>query len=135
MSAVRGLLGAVGLSLILVGLWKLLGTDLPDLVNIGVFLAGGVLAHDLVLAPAVAVVGVTLLPRLPRPSRAPVVVGLVVLVSVTLIAVPVLGRYGAKPSDPWLLPREYGPLWLGFAAVVALGVVVASVVRRRKGVS
>jgi hypothetical protein len=131
MGPARVLLGAAGVALVLVGLYHLLGTDLADLVSIAVFLAGGVLVHDLVVAPLVLVVGALLVPRLPVWSRAPVVAGLVVLVSVTLTAVPVLGRFGAKPDDPGLLGRPYGVLWLVFALAVAVVVAAASLLRRR----
>ena len=81
-------------------------------------------AHDAFIAPVVVLLGVALLPRLPSWSRGPAVAGFVVLLTVTLTAVPVLGRFGAKPDDPWLLPRPYGALWLGFALAV-VAVVVA----------
>jgi hypothetical protein len=133
MGPVRIGLGAAGVGLMLVGLYHLLGTTLPDLVSIAVFLAGGVLAHDLLVGPLVLAVGALLVPRLPTWSRAPVVAGLVVLVSVTLTAVPVLGRFGAKPDDPGLLNRPYGVLWLVFALAVTVVVVVACLLRRRAG--
>ncbi len=110
MRVARLLLGGVGVLLVLVGAWHLLldeRPDLPDLVNIVVFLAGGVIAHDVVLGPLVVVVGALAVPRLPEWSRAPVVAGLVVLGSLTLLAVPVLGRFGARSDDPWLLNRSY----------------------------
>ena len=131
MRAVRLSLGATGVVLVLVGVWHLLGRGPADLVATVVWLAGGVVAHDAVIAPVVVLLGVALLPRLPAWSRGPAVAGFVVLLTVTLTAVPVLGRFGAKPDDPWLLPRPYGALWLGFALVVVAAVVGASVLRRR----
>jgi hypothetical protein len=136
MRAVRAVLGVVGVLLVLVGVHRLLVADrpdLPDLLDVALFLAAGVLVHDVVLAPLVVVAGALLLPRLPGPARAPAAVGLVVLLSVTLVAVPVLGRFGAKADDPWLLDRPYGLLWLGLAVVVALVVLVATLLRRRSG--
>jgi len=128
-SAARLALGAVGVALIGVGAWQLVGTSLPDLVNIVVFLAAGVIGHDLVVAPLVVLAGALVVPLLPTRWRAPVVVGLVVLLTVTVTAVPVLGRFGAKPDDPGLLNRPYGMLWLMFALTV-LVVVTATVLRR-----
>lgn len=127
----RVALGAVGVVLMAVGAVHLVGKSLSDLVNLVVVLAGGVIGHDAVIAPLVVVVGALVLPRLPTWSRAPIVAGLVVLLSVTLMAVPVLGRYGAKPDDPTLLDRPYGVLWLVFALLVAVVVVAASLLRRR----
>jgi hypothetical protein len=55
-----------------------------------------------------------------------------VLLSVTLLAVPAIGRFGARDDVPSLLNRPYGALWLVFVALVLLVVVVASVLRRRR---
>jgi hypothetical protein len=130
MRATRLLLGAVGAVLVLVGVWHLAGTSLPDLVDIVVFLAAGVLGHDAVIGPLVVLVALVVV-RLPAWVRPPAVVGLVVLMSVTLMALPVLGRSGARSDVPSLLDRSYGVLWLGFAGVVIAVVVVAALVRRR----
>ena len=132
MRALRFSLGAVGVVLTLVGVWHLLGNGFADLVATVAWLAGGVVVHDALIAPLVVLLGVGLLPRLPSWGRGPGVAGFVVLLTVTLTAVPVLGRFGAKPDDPWLLPRPYGALWLGFALVVVVAVVGASVLRRRR---
>jgi hypothetical protein len=130
MRAARLLLGAVGVVLVLVGGWRLAGAGLSDLVDIAGFLAAGVIGHDAVLAPLVVVVALAVV-RLPSWARPQAVVGLVVLTSVTLMALPVLGRFGARPDVPSLLNRSYGVLWLGFAAVVVVLVVVAALARRR----
>ena len=132
MRALRFWLGAVGVVLTLVGVWHLLGNGFADLAATVAWLVGGVVAHDALIAPLVVLLGVGLLPRLPSWCRGPAVAGFVVLLTVTLTAVPVLGRFGAKPDDPWLLPRPYGALWLGFALVVVAAVVGASVLRRRR---
>ena len=132
MRALRFSLGAVGVVLALVGVWHLLGNGFADLAATVAWLVGGVVAHDALIAPLVVLLGVGLLPRLPSWGRGPAVAGFVVLMTVTLTAVPVLGRFGAKPDDPWLLPRPYGALWLGFALVVVAAAVGASVLRRRR---
>ncbi len=46
MRLTRLLLGAAGVVLVLVGAWHLLGTGLSDLVDIALWLAGGVVVHD-----------------------------------------------------------------------------------------
>lgn len=132
MRLTRGLLGAAGVVLVLVGLWRLLGTALPDLVNLALWLGGGVVAHDALIAPLVVLAGFVVLPRLPSWSRAPAVAGFVVLLSVSLVAIPVIGRFGARADVPSLLNRPYGVLWLGFAGLVVLVVLAASLVRRRR---
>jgi hypothetical protein len=129
--ALRLGLGATGVVLILVGVVFLSDDGVGDLVGVGAWLVGGVVAHDAVIAPLVVVVGVLGVPRLPPAFRAPAVVGLVVLMTVTLMAVPVIGRFGAKADDHGLLNRPYVALWLVFAALVVVAVVIASWARRR----
>ena len=131
MKALRLLLGATGVVLIVVGAVFLSGDRFGDLVGVGAWLAGGVVAHDAVIGPLVIVVGALGVPLLPSAFRAPVVVGLVVLMTVTLMAVPVIGRFGAKADDHGLLNRPYVALWLVFAALVVVAVVIASWVRGR----
>jgi hypothetical protein len=58
--------------------------------------------------------------------------GLVVLGSVTLLAVPVLGRFGARPDNPTLLDRNYAAGWVVLAAATAAGVVLAAYLGRRR---
>ena len=110
----------------------LAGTDPADLVDLAVWLGGGVLLHDAVLAPLVVLLALLVLPRLPAWGRAPAVAGFMVLGSVTLLAIPAIGRFGAREDVPSLLNRPYGVLWLGFAALVVAVVVVAALLRRRR---
>jgi hypothetical protein len=56
------------------------------------------------------------------PRRPAVVVGAVVLGTVTLAATPVLLGNGATPTNPTLLDRDYTAGWLWLAAIVATGV-------------
>lgn len=135
MSAARGLLGLAGVAAGLWGAWLLLGPDRGDtaaLVSTVVWLGGGVLLHDVVLAPLVLLLGFVAVRLLPGGWRAAVAGGLVVLGSVTLLAIPVLGRFGAKPDNPTLLDRAYGPGWLAMAAGVVLGTLVVGLLRRRR---
>lgn len=135
MTATRGLLGALGVVVAAYGGWLLLSRqDLDQLVSAGIWLGSGVLLHDAVLAPVVLGL-LALVTRVAGPAaRAPVVVGLVVLGSVTLVAVPVLGRFGARADNPTLLDRPYAAGWLVLAGLVVLGTVVAGLVRSRQGV-
>ncbi len=131
----RVLLGVSGLALMLVGAVELArraASDLPGLVSAVLWLAGGVVAHDFVLAPLVVLAGLLGARLLPAPARAPAAVGLVLLGTVTLAVLPNLTRFGAKPDNPSLLDLPYGPLWCGFAGLVLAGVVAASVVRARR---
>jgi len=96
------------------------------------FLVGGIVVHDVAIAAAVLVVGVVVTRVLPRAARAPFTVGAIVLGSVTLLAIPVLGRYGARSDNSTLLNRDYGQGWWIFAGVIVAAVIVASVIRTRQ---
>ncbi len=84
----------------------------------------GVFAHDALIAPLT--LGLALAARaLPRGWRAPAAVGLMVLGSVTLLAIPVLGGLGARADNPTLLDRNYLLGWAILAALTVAAVVVA----------
>lgn len=129
----RAALGALGVAVTAYGGWLLLSrTDTGQLVDATIWLASGVLLHDLVLAGvvlAVAAVGARLLPDA---ARAPAVVAMVVLGSLTLVAVPVLGRFGARDDNPTLLDRPYLASGLAVAGMVVLAVTVVGLVRSRQ---
>lgn len=131
MTGTRLGLGAVGVAAGLYGGWLVLSRG-HDLANLGLWLVVGVVLHDGVLAVAVLALGSVVLPMLPRPARAPAVVGFVVLGSATLFAVPVLGRFGARPDNPTLLDRGYWAGWLVLAGLTLIAVVFASFVRSRR---
>lgn len=126
-------LGAVGGTLAAYGLWLLVGLGPQQLVFVLTWVVGGVVAHDGVIAPLVVVAVVAATVRSPGWLRTPLLWALVVLGPLTLVAVPVLGRFGAKADNPTLLDRPY---WLGYALVVALtlgaATVAAGVLRARR---
>ena len=108
------------------GVLRLLELGWDNLVATVVWMAGGVLVHDAVLAPLTVLVGVLVLLTLrSRPWRAATAAGLLVLGTVTVTAVPVLGRFGAKPDNPTLLDRPYVAGWLGLVVLVVLVTVLA----------
>ena len=129
---VRGGLLLAGLAIGLFGTWSLLRLGLSNLFWTVAWVGGGILLHDIVLT------GVTLglfalgLFVLPPCARTPFAVGLVVLGCVTVMAIPVLGRFGARPDNPSLLDRSYGTGWLVLAGIVAVGVIAASAVTQRR---
>ena len=122
-------LGALGVAVAAYGAWLLLQEDLSDLVDTAVWLAGGVVLHDFVLVPLTLLLGLALVRLLPANLRAPVAGGLVVLGTVTLMAVPVLGGWGANADNPTILDRNYPVGWLVVAGVTMLVVVVTIVLR------
>jgi hypothetical protein len=69
---------------------------------------------------------------LPPWSRGAAAAGFLVLGSVTMLAIPVLGGFGAPPGNPTLLDRDYRTGWLVFAAlVVAASAGLAAIDRQR----
>jgi hypothetical protein len=125
-------IGALGLVAGLYGVWSLREVDLGDWWSLLVFLGGGVLVHDFVLAPAVVVLGVLAVHLAPAAWRAPMAVGLVVWGGLTIMAIPVLGRFGALADNPTLLDRPYLTSWAIGTAVVVAAVGLAGVVRARR---
>ena len=126
MRVARASLISTGLGLGLVGAWYLLESGLDNIVQAAIWLAAGVFLHDAVWAPAVLIVVVIGARLLPPWARAAVTVGSVVLATVTLLAIPVLGRFGARPDNTSLLDRDYTWGWLVLAGVVAVGVTVGA---------
>ena len=125
----RLLLGVLGVSVAAYGVWLLLQEDLTDLVATAVWLAGGVVLHDFVVVPLTLLLGLALTRLLPANLRAPLVGGLVVLGTVTLMAVPVLGGWGANADNPTILDRDYPAGWLVVAGVTMLVVMLMIMLR------
>lgn len=126
-------LGVLGVALGLWGLWLLLGTaDVADLINIAFWLGGGIIAHDVLIAAVTIGMAALVGHVLPEAARAPATMGLVVLGAVTLVAIPVLGRFGAREDNPTLLDRNYIAGYLLIVAVVVASVTVASIIRSRR---
>jgi hypothetical protein len=131
---VRWALGGLGVALGAYGAWlALTRQDAGQLVEIAAWLAAGVVLHDVVVAGMV-LAGVAVGRRvLPGPWQAPATLGLVVWGGVTLMAVPVLGRFGARPDNPTLLDRPYLGAWAVLTLAAVLVVAVAGLVRARRG--
>jgi hypothetical protein len=126
----RLLIGFFGIAATAYGAWLLLQEDLADLVDTAVWLAAGVVLHDFALVPLTLVVGLALTRMLPANYRALAAGGLIVLGTLTLLAVPVLGGWGANADNPTILDRDYAAGWLVLAAVI-LAVVVTSMLLTR----
>ncbi len=129
----RRVLGALGVGVAAYGAWLLLSrTDNGQLLDAGIWLASGVVLHDFVLTAAVLLAGAVSQRLLPEPAKAPAVVGMVVLGSLTLVAFPVLGGFGARDDNPTLLDRPYLASWSVLVVVTVVAVTVASLLRTRR---
>jgi hypothetical protein len=96
------------------------------------WLVAGVLLHDAVLAPLTVVAAWAALRVVGAERVRPWAVAVVLLGPLTLLSVPVLGRFGARRDNPTLLDRPYWAGWSVVVAVVAAAILVAEVVRRRR---
>lgn len=96
--------------------------------------AGGLIAHDFVLAPLVTILGLAIVRWVPGSWRAPVQAGLVVSGIVTLSAWPFLRGYGRNPDNPSILPNDY-PEGLGMVLALVWITVLAATLRRRRSPS
>jgi len=129
--ATRAVIGLVGIVVAAVGVVKLLDLGFENLRDTVIWLVSGVISHDGLLAPIVVALGVVVVRLVPPWSRTPVVAGFVVLGSATIMAIPVLGRYGARPDNPSLLDRNYVGGWLVLAGLVVVAAALASWWNRR----
>ena len=119
----RPALGVVGAAGVAYGLYLLLGQPPDRTVDVVLWAAGSVLVHDAVIAPVVLVLGVLAATRAPAWLRVPLVRLLVVVGPLTLVAIPVLGRFGARTDNPTLLDRPY---WAGYLGIVAIALVLTA---------
>jgi hypothetical protein len=127
----RLLIAAPGVLAGCYGVWLLFDLGFDNLRATVVWAVGGVIVHDGVLAPAVLVVCLFADRLLPAPLRPPAAVGLIILGTVTVVAIPVLGRFGARPDNPTLLDRPYWTGWLVIAGLTLAGVLVTTVLGAR----
>jgi uncharacterized membrane protein len=104
------------------GLYERLGTS--GTVNVGLWVVGGNVVHDVVLAPLVLAVGAGLACVVRRPWRAPLAAGLVASAAVVGIAYPALRGFGRKPRNRTVLPLQYGTAVLTVLAVIWALVIV-----------
>ena len=131
----RLLIGFLGVAMGAFGALRFLQLDRSDIVDGVLWLGGGVIVHDLVLAPLTIALTLLAARVVTGRARVAVVTGLVVLATVTVTAIPVLGGWGARADNPTLLDRDYATGWLLFAGLVVAGILIALAPwsRRRDG--
>lgn len=132
MNVARVVLGAVGVGLGLVGGWMLLDDGGEALRSVALFLVGGVLVHDALLAPLTILLGFAAFRLTPDRAHGAVLVGFTVWATTTVVALPALSGQGVKADNPTLLPRDYLAGWLGFSVVVVVATVAAAVWASRR---
>lgn len=129
---IRALTLVAGVAATAYGGWQLAQRGWANFEAAATWLVAGVVLHDAVLAP-LTIAACWLALRLVRADRlAPWATGLVLLGPLTLLAVPVLGRFGARPDNPTLLDRPYWAGWSAVVVVVCAGILVARYAGRRR---
>lgn len=129
---IRWMLGLGALLMGGYGGWLLLTRqDGGQVVEAGTWLVTGVVAHDGLVA-GLALLGGVVVTALPRIVRAPVAIALVVLGTLSLVALPVLGGWGSDPGNSTHLDRSYVTAWVVLTTVTATGVLVVSLVGARR---
>ncbi|WP_407317210.1 hypothetical protein UQW22_12015 [Isoptericola halotolerans] len=99
-----------------------------------IWLAGGVVVHDAVLAPLAVGLGLLVLPRVPAPWRGPLRGGLLAAGALAILGVAVVAgartraHWSAVPQDPF---AAVATALLVIGAGVALGALVNATRRRR----
>jgi hypothetical protein len=129
MVVVRVAVGMLGLAALVWG--GVLAIELPEQVSVATWFVAGPLAHDLLIAPVVAALGVLVARTLTPAWRAPVATGGTLTGVLIVLAIPLLWRSGG-PVNPGLHDRDY-PVGLAAAlALIWLAVLATGMVRARK---
>jgi len=124
--------GVVGVGTGAYGVLRLLDLGRANTWETTKWLVGGVVLHDGVFATLTLAVALLALRLVPRDRLAPWVVGLVILVPTTLLAIPELGRFGARADNSTLLDRHYWLGWSALVVVVVAGILVTSYAGRAR---
>jgi hypothetical protein len=107
-------------------------TDPPNLIQ---WFATVLLAHDLLLVPTALGLAWLVGHFVPRRAAVPARLGLAASALITALAVPLVRRYGARDSNPSLLPLRYGRnLALALLITWIVVVVTAAAVDRKRRV-
>jgi hypothetical protein len=124
-TAVRIAVVLVGAGLAAYGIDGLIGaTSTHALTSATKWFVGGALAHDLLIAPVVVLLGEVLARLLPGAVRPYAQAGLFITAALTLVALPFLSGKGYHASNPSALALNYGRGY-GIAVAVVWALVVA----------
>jgi hypothetical protein len=130
--AARVTLGAVGVAAMLWAAWlTLTGGAATNPTRVALWLIGGLVVHDAVLAPALVAFGWVVARLLPPWAQAPVQAGGLVAAVVTLASVPLLLGFGRRPDNPSANPLDYPRNLLIVLTVVAVVCAVWALFARR----
>jgi Na+/melibiose symporter-like transporter len=137
----RGLLLGLGLGLPVIGyglggaIVDATDTHPPELAR---WVIGAALVNDLIVVPGAAAAALVVRRFTPRRAWAPARAGLAATGILVLVGWPFVRGYGRDPTNPSLLPRNYGAglaaaigvVWLAVALWIAWCYVRARITRR-----
>jgi len=109
---------ALGGGVLAYGVAGALASDRTQPGALARWLAGSLLAHDLLVAPLVCLVGLVVGRAVPGIVRAPVQAGLIASAVVVAVATPALAELDERPGNPTVHPIDYGTATLTVLAVV-----------------
>lgn len=132
MRVLRALLLGVGVAMGLWGVWLMRDFRTDQLISAGVWLAGGIVLHDGVLAPLVVGAGVVLARVTPVYARKPATIGLIVWGALTIAVANVLSGQGGKPDNDTVINRPYAVTWLVMTVLVFVAITAYSAVARKR---
>jgi hypothetical protein len=135
MKAWRMILAIGGIALGAFGIFRL-ATEIPlhNLLILAVWLVAALIIHDAVMEPSVIGVGWLLRRYIPDRERRYVQIALIMIVSVAVIAIPMIFLRGSQPTEKALLLRNYGVnliTIIGIIAVIGLILYAVRVARDR----
>jgi hypothetical protein len=116
-----------------IGLGRHLGTG--GALDVGLWVVAGNIIHDLAVVPLAGAIAIAASLVVRPPWRTPLLAGLAISAVVVLFAVPLLGRYGAKPKNPSVLPLSYPSAVVTVLVVVwtAVALWCAAIAWQRRG--
>ncbi len=121
---------AVGIAIILFGVRGLLDARLGAPSSFARFFFGGVIAHDLILAPLVFATGWAIKRLVPGWSWPTIRNALFVSVAVALFSYPFIRGFGRRASNETVIPRNYAEGLLLVLGVVWTAAAAALIARR-----
>lgn len=125
--AVFWVLSAIGSAMILFGIYGVVHDQARiHPASYLKILVGGLLVHDLLVAPAIILVGVVLRRAVPGRVRGPVQAALAISAVLALVSVPVIGGYGRLANNPSVLySHHYTRALVVLVAIVGAGAALA----------
>ncbi|NRQ48809.1 hypothetical protein [Aeromicrobium stalagmiti] len=132
MRATRALLLLTGVGFGLWGVWLMRDFTREQLTSEAFWLAGGVVLHDVILAPVVVVLGYGASRLLPGHFRSGAATAFLVWGTLTVTFLPVLSGQGGKPGNDTVLGKPYVLSWIVMTLLLAGWAVGGALWRRRR---